>query len=152
MSGANCKSDGGLECASCNRGFKLRQDKTACDGRLLVRGDMVTRMLVCALVSFDHVQRLGTFMSFLLSHLCVCENAFVCFVSSELPINPMHLLFGRLRRVASDFVFIWMYGVGLQVRVEGQRRQQRMRGKRLFLRGWRRSNGRGMCKRRVEYL
>ena len=42
MSGANCKSDGGLECASCNRGFKLRQDKTACDGRLLVRGVMVT--------------------------------------------------------------------------------------------------------------
>ena len=53
MSGANCKSDGGLECASCNRGFKLSQDKTACDGRLLVRGDMVTRMLVCALVSLD---------------------------------------------------------------------------------------------------
>ena len=41
-SGAACATDGVEMCESCNSGFKLRQDKTACDGRSLVRGVMVT--------------------------------------------------------------------------------------------------------------
>ena len=46
-SGGACAIAGSSMCESCNRGFKLRRDRTMCDGRLLVRGDMVTRMLVC---------------------------------------------------------------------------------------------------------
>ena len=37
-SGAACVTDGAKMCASCNNGFKLRLDKTACEGRSLVRG------------------------------------------------------------------------------------------------------------------
>ena len=73
MSGENCKSDGGLECESCNSGFKLRQDKTACDGRLLVRGVIVTRMLdacSCFAPGMD-VRRFGTFMPCYATHVFV---------------------------------------------------------------------------------
>ena len=76
MSGANCKSDGGLECESCNPGFKLRQDKTACDGVLLMRGVKVTGMLdacSCFVAGMD-VQRFGIFMF----HVCVCTYALWC--------------------------------------------------------------------------
>ena len=37
-SGETCATDGGKMCDSCGDGFKLSQDKTACDGRSGVRG------------------------------------------------------------------------------------------------------------------
>ena len=33
-SGAKCASDGAKVCESCNSGFKLRSDNTACDGKV----------------------------------------------------------------------------------------------------------------------
>ena len=37
-SGETCETDGDKMCDSCDKGSKLRQDKTACDGRLGGRG------------------------------------------------------------------------------------------------------------------
>ena len=44
MSGTDCKSDGGSKCEGCNSGFKLRPDKTACDGRLLEQDVLVVEL------------------------------------------------------------------------------------------------------------
>ena len=37
LSGEQCLSNGLQRCASCNSGFKLREDQTACDGTILHR-------------------------------------------------------------------------------------------------------------------
>ena len=46
-SGEKCASDGGKMCDSCGDGFKLKQDKTACEGMLPPCCVVVRRMLDC---------------------------------------------------------------------------------------------------------
>ena len=73
MSGANCKSDRGFECESCDAGFKLRQDKTACDGMFSMGGVMVTGTLdacSCFGPGVD-LQRFGTFIPCSATHVFV---------------------------------------------------------------------------------
>ena len=76
-SGEKCASDGGKMCDSCGDGFKLKQDKTACEGR-----SGVTRAMG-SVAGFIHFARVRFF--------CVneCDNLQFCmYVSPHKHICP----------------------------------------------------------------